>query len=146
MDMYTIAPYYWIIRPRQRVQRKPCNSQSRLHTAVQTNDRERSDYPTRRTGLNTHRVAARSPSPSPKKDHRIARSGKGTTPRSCAISSLMALPQAQPRIRHTDITCSSCPDSPRARGSLGCRQPHRIYVFTRIFGQCKPICAPQSSN
>ena len=23
--------------------------------------------------------------------------------------------------------------------SVGCRHPHRIYVFTRIFGQCKPI-------
>jgi len=39
---YTIAPYWWMIRPRQCVQRKQYNSQSRLHATVQSNGRERS--------------------------------------------------------------------------------------------------------
>ena len=39
---YTIAPYWWMIRPRQCVERKQYNSQSRLHATVQSNGRERS--------------------------------------------------------------------------------------------------------
>ena len=59
-----------------------------------------------------------------------------------------ALPQAQSYIQYTDITRSSCPDFPRARGSLGCQQPHQIYLFTRILGQWKPtyLCHSDPTN
>jgi len=59
-----------------------------------------------------------------------------------------ALPQAQSYIQYTDITRSSCPDFPRARGSLGCQQPHQIYLFTRNLGQWKPtyLCHSDPTN
>ena len=50
------------------------------------------------------------------------------------ISSLMTwyCGLAQSCIRYSDVTRAFCPWT---RGSFGCQHPHRIYVFTQIFGQ-----------
>ena len=104
---------------------------------------EVTNRPCRLAGLNTPRIAALSPIPLPKKEHRIAHSGYGTTPRSGAISSLSIClclclwpsPASGTLTSHALLAQTSL----ERMTSVGCRHPQRIYVFTRIFGRCKPI-------
>ena len=61
--IYTVALYCRVVKVTRHVHRKPCNLRSRSRTSVQASIGERSDRPSRRTGLKTPRIAARSPSP-----------------------------------------------------------------------------------
>ena len=80
--------------------------------------------------------------------HRLL--GQETLPRGGAIASFGLRPclQARFQVEHADITCSSCPDFPQARGSLGCRQLHQIYLF--VYVDLRIVLAnlsmPQRSN
>jgi len=99
-------------------------------------------------GLNTPRMPARSPSPLPTKEHHIA-SGLGNHSSELCCAQPLPLPLVQLCIRYTDVTRASCSrvlaQASRERmTSVGCRHPHRIYVFTRIFGRRKPVYICQS--
>jgi len=100
---YTIAPYYWVIKLRRHVHRKPCNFRTKSHTSVRASIRERSGWLSRRTGLNTSRIAARSPSPLPKKEHHIA-SGLGNHASERCCAQPLALPLPQSCLQYTDVT------------------------------------------
>jgi len=78
--------------------------------------------------------------------------GQEILPRGGAIASiglrLRPCLQAQSKVEHADITCSSCPDFSQARGFLGCRQLHQIYLF--VYVDLRIVLAnlslPQRSN
>jgi len=119
--IYTIAPCYWVVKVTRHVHRKlqpDITVCSRKHQRAKS----RSGWPSRRTGvgvillltgLNTPRIAARSPSRLPKKEHRIA-SGLGNHASERCCAQPLALPLAQSYIKYTDVTRASCSSFPWA--------------------------------
>ena len=110
---HTIAVYYCIRRLRQRVHRKLCrpNFQTRFHTTVQANHQTAKCLTIQAYGFKYPRIAARSPSPLPKKEHDIA-SGLGNYASERCCAQPLALPLDQSCIQHTDVTRASCPGFP----------------------------------